>query len=217
MDQVHVVRELASALDALAKRGGGLPDVSSIAEVVDGIMRTMDGDLAAGNLKLYAEVESLASYIAEARSEIAALRPEEIREQHVATANDELDAIIEATEQATNGILEAAEKIEAVAAGLTPEAAEALTDAVTKIYESCNFQDITGQRITKVVNALKHIETKVDRLMAAFGASAPVRADKPAAEPAADEDLEKALLNGPQLPQEATTQDDIDRLFAGLK
>ena len=36
--------------------------------------------------------------------------------------------------------------------------ASALMDAVTKIYEASAFQDITGQRITKVVRMLQSLE-----------------------------------------------------------
>src|SRR3546814_10175717 len=53
---------------------------------------------------------------------------------------------------------------------MSPELAEKITDAVTRVYEACNFQDITGQRITKAVKALQHIEQKVAGLPAVFGA-----------------------------------------------
>ena len=45
-----------------------------------------------------------------------------------------------------------------------------LQDAVTQIYEACSFQDITGQRITKVVTTLKAIEGKVAHIISTFGA-----------------------------------------------
>ena len=44
-----------------------------------------------------------------------------------------------------------------------------LQDAVTRIYEACSFQDITGQRITKVVTTLKVIEEKVAHIISTFG------------------------------------------------
>src|SRR5690606_621227 len=103
------------------------------------------------------------------KAEIAALRPDEIRSRHLPTATDELDAVVGATEQATNSILEAVEVIETLVGEMTPEAGKQITEAVTRVYEACNFQDITGQRITKVVKALQHIEQKVDGLLAVFG------------------------------------------------
>ncbi len=204
-------RDLALRLSQAAQQTQALPDVDAIAAVVEDIMSTMDGNLSLNNLRLYDEVESLARYIADARKEIAALRPEEIRDQHLQTASDELDAIVEATEQATNGILEAAETMESLIGSLEPEVAEKLTEAVTKIYESCNFQDITGQRITKVVKALKHIEAKVEGLLRAFGNVAGVPVSAPSD---ANVDPDAALLHGPQLAANAHSQDDIDRLFS---
>ena len=191
-----------------------------IVAVVEGILATMDGDLSQTNLKLYAELEALGRYIADAKSEIAALRPDEIRNRHLPTATDELEAIVGATEQATNGILEAMEVIEGLTGEMPGELSEKITEAVTRVYEACNFQDITGQRITKVVKALQHIEQKVDGLLAVFGDDIAQRHQAAMAEAGAKDETEtetekdKKLLNGPQLPDDASTQDEIDRLMA---
>jgi chemotaxis protein CheZ len=205
----------------LHKQRGGVPASEEIVAVVEGILATMDGDLSQTNLKLYAELESLGRYIAEAKSEIASLRPEEIRNHHLPTATDELEAIVGATEQATNGILEAMEILETLTGEMSPELGGKITDAVTRVYEACNFQDITGQRITKVVKALQHIEQKVDGLLAVFGADLAERHQAELAAQAGTEDeapsddaKDKKLLNGPQLPDEASTQDEIDKLLA---
>jgi chemotaxis protein CheZ len=178
----------------------------------------MEGDLSEMNLKLYAEVESLARYIVTAKTEIAALRPDEIMSDHIPSATDELDAIVGSTEEATNGILQAMETLEGLTAEMDPAMAEKVTEAVTLVYESCNFQDITGQRITKVVKALKHIESKVDALVAAFGDEiAKYKSAHPQPEKASDDPMsDKALLNGPQLPDNAGKQDDIDALLASF-
>jgi len=101
---------------------------------------------------------------------------------------------------------------------MPPELGEKVTDAVTKVYESCNFQDITGQRITKVVRALKHIESRVDALVAAFGDEiTKYKAVHPPMEEKAEDPMsDKALLNGPQLAANAGKQDDIDALLASF-
>ena len=112
------------------------------------------------------------------------------------------------TARAANRIMDAAETIEGVAGKVDPDSAAALTEAVTKIYEASSFQDITGQRITKVVRALQSMETKLQSLAGAFG-----RADFT---PAAAAEGDAALLNGPQLSQSASSQDDIDALFGDL-
>jgi len=212
-----VPAELVAKLSSLKTK---IPTYSrdEIEEVVSEMLSTMEGDLSEMNLKLYAEVESLARYIVAAKTEIAALRPDEIMSEHLPSATDELDAIVGSTEEATNGILQAMESLEALTGEMAPEMAEKVTDAVTKVYESCNFQDITGQRITKVVKALKHIESKVDALVAAFGEDiAKYKAAHPQAEAAKESKTDDAaLLNGPQLPDNASKQDDIDALLASF-
>ena len=114
--------------------------------------------------------------------------------------------------------MEAVEAIEGVAAELPPEQAERITAAVTSVYEACGFQDITGQRISKVVNALRHIESKVQALLVAFGGDAlPKPAKKPASKRADGKDRpDEHLMNGPQNAQEAISQDDIDALLASF-
>ena len=97
-------------------------------------------------------------------------------------ATDELDAIVEHTAVATNAILESCEMLDEVATAVSGEAAARLQDAVTKIYEACSFQDITGQRITKVVTTLKAIEAKVAQIITTFGVEIGVdRSQGPAA------------------------------------
>ena len=206
---------LEERLATLQQQRGGSLASGEIVAVVESILATMDGDLSQTNLKLYAELESLARYITEAKSEIASLRPDEIRSQHLPTATDELEAIVGATEQATNGILGAMEVLEGLTGEMSPELGEKITEAVTQVYEACNFQDITGQRITKVVKALQHIEQKVDGLLAIFGGDVASRAAADAdAAPETAEEKDKKLLNGPQLPDDASTQDEIDKLMA---
>jgi chemotaxis protein CheZ len=189
---------------------GSQPEI--VAEVVRAVLATMGGDLTAQETSLLAEVEALGRTIACAKAEIAALRFDDITDNHIPFATDELDAIVEHTATATNAILNSCETLDDVAGSLSGEPATRLQDATTRIYEACSFQDITGQRITKVVAALKTIESKVAQIVTTFGGGergAPVEA---AAEPD-----EAALLNGPQHPAVAMDQSDIDKLLASFE
>ena len=158
---------------------------------------------------LFDELTRLARFIEAAKRDIAALHPDEIRQKHLPTAADELDAIVAATADATGAILDAAEKLAGLDAR-NPGAGDQITEQVTRIFEACTFQDITGQRITKVVKTLKQIELKVTELVQAFGdAPQPATPPRTASGPTGD----AALLNGPQLPSDAASQSDIDALF----
>lgn len=177
--------------------------------------------LSASDRKLVREVAHIAQYVQRARSEIAALRPVDVKEEFLPTASDELDAVVESTAEATHSIMDATEMLEGVGAELSGQAAETLNNAITKIYEACSFQDITGQRINKVVRALKSIEERVDILLVALGGkvSSSQTAEKrqiPAQVKKADEITDEDLLHGPQSADKAISQDDIDALLNGF-
>ncbi|MDE2007723.1 MAG: protein phosphatase CheZ [Rhodospirillales bacterium] len=185
-----------------------------VADVVRAVIAALQGDLAPPESALLAEVEALGRTIANAKAEIAALQVDDITAAHIPFATDELDAIVAHTAAATNAILESCETLDGIADTLSGDVAARLQDATTHIYEACSFQDITGQRITKVVTTLKAIETKVAQIVAAFGRHGP----------AGDAELgfagalstETSLLNGPQLPAAAMGQSEIDRLLASF-
>jgi chemotaxis protein CheZ len=158
-------------------------------------------------------VEELGRTIAAAKAEIAALNVDDITDSHIPSATDELDAIVAHTAAATDSILEVCETLDGVGAQLaaTEEGranAARLQEATTKIYEACSFQDITGQRISKVVATLKTIEAKVAGIVSTFSGR------RPAAPP--ELPPEAQLLNGPQLPHAAMDQSDIDKLLASF-
>jgi len=204
--------ELQKQLAKLQSQGEAV-NPAEITAIVESIMSKLAGDLTAADLKLYTELEQLGRFIQNARAEIAAVKPQEINAEAIPSATDELDAVVGATEEATGTILDSCEQLETLAGALAPEQAEIVGAAVTRIYEACNFQDITGQRITKVVKALKHIEARVQDMLAAFGDEA-ARSGQPAqpAAPAGDADL----LNGPQMPDNATKQAEIDAILASF-
>jgi len=181
-------------------------DPDMVAEVVCAVLDVMGGDA-----RLRTEVAEIGQLIEQARSEIAALRVEDISASHIPSATDELDAIVEHTAEATNRILEVCEVLDRLAEGPESDPPDALQHATMRIYEACSFQDITGQRITKVVSTLKTIENKVAGIVSTFGAR---EGDAPAV---VHEPRPRVLANGPQLPAAAMDQTDIDKLLASFE
>lgn len=209
--------QLNRCLTSLRDKQESISHREEIATIVEDVLTSLKGDMSSADVRLYHELEQLSQLIQSAKSEIAAIRPEQIKEQHIPTATDELDAIVGATEVATGTILDCMEKIEGLTGKMAAEIGAEVGNAVTQVYEACNFQDITGQRISKVVKALKEIETKIDALVKAFGSHADVKAAPLEAPAAPAPDDESHLLNGPQLPTNAISQADIDALLAGSK
>lgn len=210
--RMHLVR----CLSVLREKQDAVRRREEVESIVETVLGTLDGDLSLADVQLYRELESLATFIQQAKAEIANIRPEEISDEHIPTATDELDAIVEATEEATGKILDSAELVEEVAGRLDGEDKEKLMAAVTNIYEASNFQDVTGQRIGKVVKTLKQIEEKIEALVGTFSDEVQ-RAEskvKEKAVPTTEPNEEEDLLSGPQLPGEGISQADIDALLA---
>ncbi|MCW9040175.1 MAG: protein phosphatase CheZ [Rhodospirillales bacterium] len=212
--------DLSQRLAAFKDKHGDTVRVDELGEFVGSLVDAATDDLLAADRKLFEEVEALALFIQSAKKEIAALRPDDVKDKFIPSATDELDAIIEATANATNEIMDAVEIVEGVMDAVEGTSADMLGDATTKIYEACTFQDITGQRITKVVKALKDIEARVDGLLGAFGDEIEKHASvtpKPGKKKKKGEITDEDLLEGPQLPSSAKNQAEIDALLASFE
>lgn len=186
-----------------------------VASIVRHVIQSLGDKVSTADIKFYTELEELARYIREAKHEIAAIKPKDISTDYIPNATDELDAVVGATEEATNKIMDVCDEVSAIAEGCTDEIKQQLIACTTKVFEACNFQDITGQRITKVVEALKHIDARIEALVRAMGEEIH-RGDgglSTHAKHVHAADPEKGLLNGPQLPGSAIDQSEIDKLL----
>ena len=216
--------QLAQQLLAIQQAEPGSVRLEDVSAVVAGIMDAARREMASSDNEVVAKMIGLADYIENAKREIAALRPDEVKDQHLPAAADELDEIVAETADATNRIMDATETIQGALGDVDEAIQETVFTASNQIFEACSFQDITGQRVTKVVKALKDIEEKVDSLISAFGeeiaeykaqhAADPAATDAPAEAPVDfDELTDDMLLQGPQLADEAMSQDEIDKLL----
>jgi len=186
-----------------------------VAAVVRQVIESLSGDVSAADLKFYSELEELARYIRQAKSEIASIKPDDISTSFIPNATDELDAVVGSTEDATNRIMDVCDEMSAIASTCPAPINEKIVGCTTKIFEACNFQDITGQRITKVVETLKHIDTRIEAIVKAMGDEIHRGSGGHATKNVHAADPEKGLLNGPQLPSNAISQSDIDKLLSG--
>ena len=181
------------------------------------------GATDAQNARLEAEIVNLLNYIRRFRDEIAQLAATEGDNTRFQSMSEQLDAIVQGTEQATHSILERIERVE----GLTDEireaddreTREALCDRVqeetTQAMEACTFQDIAGQRVSKIVRSMEFVEERIDSIVDLWGADA-IRemAAQYATKPEDEIEEAKGPLEGPALPGDAAiSQDEIDKLF----
>jgi chemotaxis protein CheZ len=213
-----VLPSLVETIEEIRQASGGPVAVDDVAGIVTSLMTSIQGDLSANDLRAHRELEELVHYIQTARAEIAAIRPDSIREEEIPTAHNELDAVVSATEEATGVFLDVAEQLETMADRLGGEDGEKLYDMTTRIYEASNFQDIISQRITKVVTTLDYIEAKIGRLSRIIDGKEVADEDALSMEDLdlQDDRPDADLLHGPDMPEQANNQDDIDALLASF-
>jgi chemotaxis regulatin CheY-phosphate phosphatase CheZ len=154
------------------------------------------------------EFRIIAGYIAKAKEEIREMRPHDISQERIPTAGAELEAITRDTENATHNIMNSAEAIMSFS-NSDPDYKAKVDDEVMKIFEACSFQDITGQRVSKVVGVLKQIEERVGKLANTLG----VEDSTPLEMSAEEKRRHDLLLNGPAIGGPETKQDAIDAMF----
>lgn len=179
-----------------------------VASAISTLMGKLTSQAHVQQDKIVTELFDLAGQIDGLYAELASMQPQNMKGDQIQNAHDELSAVVQATAEATFLIIGEAEKLEKLGKQLPPEQAQIISDSVTRIYEACGFQDITGQRITKVVRTLKMIEGKVDILIGALGGH---RSDSGAAADTRAGD--ESLLNGPSMPGQGISQDEIDKLL----
>ncbi|WP_157961927.1 protein phosphatase CheZ [Acuticoccus kandeliae] len=168
-------------------------------------------------IAMWSGVEDIQKRIDVTKSEIGALQARNSADIGNNRAVDELRAVVSGTETATDAILAAAETIDGVVQPLldckdeaTRQNAQTVADCVLEIFQACNFQDITGQRITKVLDSLQFIEERIATMVDVWRTtleSAPGEEKK--------EKTDRDLLNGPALETDrgVVSQDDVDALF----
>jgi len=185
-------------------------DIIALAEVAS---HSMQGFFQAMDSKVCVELREIAGYIEKMRHEISALQVNDLKDSRIPSAGLELGAIVQATETATNTIMECAEAVMAADAS-DPAAYKALVDEKMMIvFEACSFQDITGQRIAKVVETLQYIEARVSRFADVMRAK-DLDGFLSDYERLRTERKEKLLLHGPPLAGESADQSAVDKLFS---
>jgi chemotaxis protein CheZ len=171
--------------------------------------------------KLKVELDLIHDAITRTKREIAVLHGKSFDGEEMAKVTGELGAVVGGTEEATQQILEAAEAIDNAATALSKVTSpdqhkllsEEIQERVVSIFEACNFQDLTGQRINKVMTTMKFIENHITIMMDIWGGVDAIKAHAPAI--VDDRQGDDRLLNGPKLDGDEghASQNDIDALF----
>jgi chemotaxis protein CheZ len=206
----HTLEALGEVLRRKREGDVSLNDVVHIAEVT---VESLKAFFETVDLSVYGELRAIANFINRMKYEVSALQPNDLKKTRIPAAGLELSAVVKSTEKATNTIMGAAEMVMGTEAKDIASYKAMVDDQMMVIFEACSFQDITGQRVAKVVETLEYIESRVSRfaeVMQTTDSDGFVNdTEKRRAERA-----QQNILHGPQLDGEGVNQADVDALFA---
>jgi chemotaxis protein CheZ len=214
MAGAHDRTQFALLIDFLKERGSDEVKLDHIIGLAETMAKTLDASVLQFDVELHEEFLTIASGISSLKREIYELRPDQMRFARIPEAGRELDAVVESTEEATQVIMAAAEEI--MAADDSDHAAykAMVDDRMILIFEACAFQDLTGQRVRKVVKTLNWIESRITRLAEKMTS---VSGKFEPSEPEESDDerrMRELILNGPQMKGDGVTQNAVDDFFA---
>jgi len=209
------VISLEARAAALREDRGDNVAVDEIASVVGSLVQGTSHDDELD--KVAVELKELLHYIDAAKHELVGMQPKSLSNRDIPDANVELDAVVKASEEAASVIMDVGDTIGVIAEELEGETADKLNDAATELFQASSFQDLTGQRITKVNATLSHLEARLNALAEAIG-------DEFVEESEDDIEVDSDgvavndddLLHGPQLEGEGNSQDEIDAILAAF-
>ena len=231
-------KDLQQQIDRLSASTADMVPMAEVRKLLDAVRSLLQGEFDDENLdhsSLLGELGEVARMISQAKRELRDFNPGVLQDEKLPEASDQLDAIVKTTEAATHKIMDNCERLTAnlerardrllasPTAAQDPDLMVGMEDAIseagvsiTEIYEACNFQDLTGQRIQKIVRTMREVERQILRMVIVFSLQ---KADK--AKLLDQEQRDKLmndaeLLNGPQLPGQSMAQEDIDDILDAL-
>ncbi|WP_207262116.1 protein phosphatase CheZ [Desulfovibrio sp. Huiquan2017] len=193
--------------------------------------RRVNEDLQGGLKKIYQEVK-----LARGGTEIKCITSDIDPEELFSETSDQLDAVLKTTEKAAVEIIDIVEKLQDLqgsvativkgfeSGGVTRTDREKLKEInntlgtdLSNIMVSLSFQDLTGQRIKRIINSIRQIEQIVREVMLSTGLMIRQREAEPEKDfEALSKEARTQATSKLQGPSEGTNQNDVDDLLASL-
>jgi len=159
-----VVQTILDLGERLKKTPGGQMTLSDVIGVAELLTSSLQPLLRRIDVTLHQELRGILLKIETLRREISKVHANDISANRIPEMGKELSEVVRATEEATNTIMSAAENVLAGETLAEAEFKQLASNEMMKIFEACSFQDITGQRVTKVVETVEVIEQRINIL-----------------------------------------------------
>jgi chemotaxis protein CheZ len=204
----HWTDILSTELKKLQDANSGVIAQSEVNKLTKEFLTTVDSYVSSEQRKIiYGQIDIISQQITGLKKNISIMGNNILQDNFIPEIATELHSVIAQTEKSVIGILDISDEIGKISAKISPPGLkEELLSHSIKILELCNFQDLTGQIIQRIIKRLSIIESTVNKIAIELGPNYKLSSKLTA----------DSLLNGPQKEEERPSQDKIDNLFSSL-
>ncbi len=198
--------ELFNRLKLLKEENGGNIDINNIDGIIKKFLEILSPYLRDKEKEeIYNQLEEILVQFVALKRDVSNISQNILSKNFVPDITMDLRSVILQTEKSVTNILDICDEISDLAHKVNDNnLKEELLIKSTRILEICNFQDITGQRIQRIVHHLNEIESIIYKMLHIL---------KPDLKLKEKNKSDDNLINGPQKSSEAPSQEDIDALF----
>jgi chemotaxis protein CheZ len=213
--------ELRGCIEALMAEGSRSLSAGELSDIIGEVARTLTADLGSlGTPSAAVAAPADTSHSAVALSALEDLGTVDKGPGPLSDLWHELDQIRLVTQDAAAKYLACAEKVEIIAErpDLEIEDQDMFARMATDMFEATAFQDLTGQRLTRIGEILRQIEFHVASAKADLGDSGAASIVESLSEGVEKTEHRKVeyILHGPQDAGTANTQEEIDKILASF-
>ncbi len=188
----------------------GSIDINNIDSIIEQFLEILSPYLVDKQKReIYHQIERILAQFTALKRDVSNVSLEVLDESFIPDIIMDLRSVIIQTEKSVSSILDIADDLSGVCQRISdPKIREELMIKSTRILEICNFQDLTGQRIQKIVHHLTEVESIIHKMLHALHPEISLRIKHSR--------TDQSLINGPQKDTDSTSQNDIDDLFNSL-
>lgn len=210
-------KQIQAYLDTYRAEHGDSISVEEVGELVASLMKAVSPASGLANNQVSNDLNEMVESLTMVQQELLMMNPLTLSSVSVPEAQEELDAVITATESSAGTIMDAADKLAVLGEELDDEHADTIGDISTILFEATSFQDICGQRVNKVKKLLTSLTENLSSLAMLVGDEKIIQEDDHVEFDEAGFAVDEGkLLHGPQLDGDGNSQDDIDALLASF-
>lgn len=211
-------KELSATLESLQNENSKTINNNSLEGIIKEFADTIGSYVSVEEKgQISSQINNILSQVENLKQQTFQMGADILKDHYISSISGELHSVISQTEKSVEGILDIADAIRNInGADVSDNLKKNLSTHSTKLLELCNFQDLTGQIIQRIVKRLTTIETTIGNISHIIQQDPRVIITTEVTPPTANKTDPAKLLNGPQNEEDRPSQSEVDDLFNSI-